>query len=793
MKCPKCDFDNPRSSHFCSKCGTEISSGEEPTLSETKPLLRSKNGLAAGSTFGGRYRIIEELGRGGMGIVYRAEDTKLKRHVALKLLPSDLTRDPEAKERFVQEAQAASVLDHPNICTIHEIDENDDGQMFISMACYHGETLKKKIGRGPLDMGETVEIALQISTGLAKAHDRGIVHRDIKPANIMITDDGIVSIMDFGLAKLAGQTRLTKAGAAVGTVAYMSPEQAQGKQVDQRTDIWSFGVVLYEMITAHLPFKGDHEQAMIYSILNDEPEPVVRIQPRVPKEMGDLISKALSKRIDLRYQKVAEMLVDLRKIHRCMELRTMTEEAFPNRLRSSIAVLPFATLSADPEQDYFCDGMAEEIINALTQVEGLRVVARTSSFAFKGKHEDIREIGRKLNVETVLEGSVRKAGNRLRITAQLVKVDDGYHLWSERYDRDMEDVFAIQDEISLAIVEKLKINLLGGEKTKLVKRQTEDIEAYNLYLKGRYFWNKRTEKGLMKGIEYFRKAIKLDPEYAVAHTGLADSYNLLSAYSIASPGECIPKAKAAAMKALEIHPDLAEGHECLGHVSMLYDWTWLDAEREFKRAIDLNPNYATAHQRHGILLTAMGRLDDALVEIKRAHELDPLSLIINTDVGLFFFFEHQYDQAAGHCKKTLEMDPNFAVARFALGLALEQIGRHDEAAGEFQEAISLSGGNPIYLSALGHASAVAGNRDGAQKILSELTALSEQRFVSPYSIAIVCAGLGENDQAFAWLQSACAERSVWLGHLHLGVDPRLDRLHSDPRFTTLLNQMHLEG
>jgi TolB-like protein/Tfp pilus assembly protein PilF len=456
-------------------------------------------------------------------------------------------------------------------------------------------------------------------------------------------------------------------------------------------------------------------------------------------------------------------------------------------------VLPFATLSADPEQDYFCDGMAEEIINALTQIEDLRVVARTSSFAFKGKHEDIREIGRKLNVETVLEGSVRKAGNRLRITAQLVKVDDGYHLWSERYDREMEDVFAIQDEISLAIVEKLKIKLLGGQKTKLVKRQTEDFEAYNLYLKGRYFWNKRTEKGLMKGIEYFRKAIKLDPEYAVAHTGLADSYNLLSAYSIASPGECIPKAKAAAMKAMEIDPDLAEGHECLGHVNMLYDWKWLDAEREFERAIELNPNYATAHQRHGILLTAMGRMDDALVEIKRAHELDPLSLIINTDVGLFFFFEHQYDQAASQCKKTLEMDPNFAVAHFALGLAREQTAEYEEAACGFQQSISLSGGNPIYLSALGHARAVAGSRDEAQKILSELIALSERRYVSPYSIATVCAGLGEHDQAFEWLQRACAERSVWLGHLHLRVDPRLDCLRSDQRFTQLLRQMGVES
>jgi serine/threonine-protein kinase len=791
MKCSRCDFDNPPGSHFCSKCGAEVSSADGSHPSDTKPLLESGNGTAAGSTFGGRYRIIEELGRGGMGVVYRAEDTKLKRHVALKLLPPHLTRNPEAKERFVHEAQAASVLDHPNICTIHEIDENDDGQMFISMACYQGETLKKKIQRGPMELREILEIALQVSKGLAKAHDKGIVHRDIKPANIMITEDGIASIMDFGLAKLADQTRLTKTGTAVGTVAYMSPEQAQGKEVDHRTDIWSFGVVLYEMVTGQLPFRGANEQAVIYSILNTEPEPVAGVRGGVPKEFGALVGKALSKRIGSRYQKVADILKDLKAISARLQSSTPAEGVSPERPPPSIAVLPFATLSADPEQDYFCDGMAEEIINALTHVEGLRVVARTSSFAFKGKHQDVREIGRKLDVETVLEGSVRKAGNRLRITAQLVKTDDGYHLWSERYDREMEDVFAIQDEISLAIVEKLKINLLGGQKTKLTKRQTEDIEAYNLYLKGRYFWNKRTEKALRKGIGYFSEAIKLDPEYAVAYTGLADSYNLLSAYSIASPGESIPKAKAAATKALRIDPDLAEGHECLGHVDMLYNWDWQNAGKEFKRAIELNPNYATAHQRHGILLTAMGQMDEALAEIKRARELDPLSLIINTDVGLFFFLQREYDVAEELSGKPLEMDPNFAVARFAHGLALEQMERHEEAAGEFQKAIAISGGNPIYLSALGHARAIAGSREEAQKILSELLELSRRRYVSPYSTATVCAGLGETDEAFTWLERALEEHSVWLGHLHLRVDPRLDCLRSDPRFGLLLDKMGL--
>jgi serine/threonine protein kinase len=474
------------------------------------------------------YKILEKLGEGGMGVVYKAEDTKLKRTVALKFLPSELTRNAAAKDRFVREAQAASALDHPNICTIYEIDETDDGQMFIAMAFYMGTTVQRKIESGPLEPSEALDIAIQVAQGLSKAHEMSIAHRDIKPANLMITGDGVVKIVDFGLAKLAGRAKLNGAGTILGTVAYISPEQAHGEEIDHRTDIWSLGVVLYEMICGQLPFKGEYEQAVIYSITNEEPEPLTRLRPDIPIELEKIVNKALAKRSDLRYQVAFEILNDLRKFKK--EFESTKEKPSSTKHRSSIAVLPFINLSADPEQNYFCDGVAEEIINSLTHLEGLRVVARTSAFSFRGREIDIREIGNKLNVETLLEGSVRKAGSQVRITAQLVNVADGYHIWSERYDRNIgelccpEDIFAIQDEISLAIVDNLKVKLFGKEKAKLMKRHTEDVDAYSLYLKGRYFWNKRTEESLGKAVKHFEQALERDSGYARAYAGLSDSY-----------------------------------------------------------------------------------------------------------------------------------------------------------------------------------------------------------------------------------------------------------------------------
>ena len=430
------------------------------------------------------YKILEELGGGRMGVVYKAEDVKLKRNVALKFLPQDLTRDKTAKQRFIKEAQTASALDHPNICNIHEIDETDDGQLFICMACYEGETLKKKIEHGPLEIDEIIDIALQIAHGLAKAHSQGIVHRDIKPANIFITEDGQAKLLDFGLAKLVGKSSLTKTGTATGTVAYMSPEQASGEEVGYQTDIWSLGAALYEMISGRQPFTGDNWEAVIYAILNKKPQQIRLSRPDTPEALQTVVKRMLQKNPQRRCSNVDNLIKDLEAVKNKTALAAAptTDEEKPS---ASIAVMPFLDMSSGKDQEYFCDGMAEELINSLTHIKDLRVVARTSAFSFKGKNLDIRDIGKKLNVETVLEGSVRKAGNRLRITTQLIDVFEGYHLWSERYDLVMDDVFAIQDEITLAIVDKLRIKLLGTEKEAILKRYTENLEAYNLYLKGR--------------------------------------------------------------------------------------------------------------------------------------------------------------------------------------------------------------------------------------------------------------------------------------------------------------------
>ena len=460
------------------------------------------------------------------------------------------------------------------------------------------------------------------------------------------------------------------------------------------------------------------------------------------------------------------------------------------RLKNSIAVLPFRNMSADPEQEYFCEGMSEEIINALTHIEDLRVVARTSAFVFKEKREDIREIGRKLNVETLLEGSVRKADNMLRITAQLINVADGYHLWSERYDREMEDVFAIQDDISQAIVNALRIKLVGEEKTLLVKRYTEDTEAYNLYLKGRYFWNKRTEEGMKKSIEYYEQAIEKDPSYALAYSGLADTYNTLGDWDFLPSKEAYSKAKVAATKALEIDDLLAEAHSALAWVKHVFDWDWLEAEREFKRAIELNPRYPTAHQWYAEYLMKVGRHNEAIAEIKRAQELDPLSLIINAIGGYVFFFARQYDEAIEQSRKTLEIDMNFYPAHLNLGWAYEQKGMFEEAITEFQKAIRLSGGSSLPLRNLGHAYAMSGRKSEAKEILNELMELSKQSYDQSYGIALIYTGLGEKDQALEWLENVYKERSG--GMAILKVDPRMDGLRDNPRFTELLKKIGLE-
>ncbi|MCH7755712.1 tetratricopeptide repeat protein, partial [candidate division KSB1 bacterium] len=566
------------------------------------------------------------------------------------------------------------------------------------------------------------------------------------------------------------------------------PEQTLGVEVDHRTDIWSFGVVLFEMLTGEQPFKGDYEQAIIYSILNEDPQSLPNTREDVPAELNKILTKTLQKKPNDRYESMGEILADLNKISTQPKTPSLpqVEKKIP-----SIAVLPFVNMSADPENEYFSDGLAEDIINALTKIKRFRVAARTSAFSFKGKEVHIREIGRELNVETVLEGSVRKAGTRLRITAQLINVANGYHLWSEQYDRTMDDVFAIQDEITLAIVENLKVELLREEREVLEKRYTENLEAYNLYLKGRHFWNKRNEQGFMKAIDYFQQAIDKDKLYALAYTGLADCYNLIPWYSNFPPKEAYPKAKAAAAKALKIDNSLAESHNSLAWSIMFYDWDWAGAEREFKKAIELNPNYATAHHWYAFYSIYMARFDQSIAEIKRAQEIDPLSLVINEDVGMLFYYARQYDQAIEALQRTIELDSNFSYAHFYLGWVYLQQTKYEKALTEFLKEKELTKAwNPFIETYIGVTYALMGKKSKAQQVLDYLTKTTKGTYISPYLLAILYCAFGKHDESFSWLDKALEDRHILL--CFLKVDPVFNNLRSDSRFNELLKKMGLE-
>ncbi len=733
------------------------------------------------------YKILEKIGEGGMGVVYKAEDTKLRRTVALKFLPPELMRNQEAKERLIQEAQAAAALDHANICTVFEINESD-GKTYISMAFIEGQSLKEKIAVDPIKIEEALDIAIHTAEGLIEAHENGIVHRDIKPANIMLTKKGQVKIMDFGLAKLTWGVDLTKTATIMGTVAYMSPEQASGEKVDHRTDIWSLGCVLYEMLAGQRPFQSTHDQAAIYSILNEEPEPIASLRKDLPVGFEMILYACLQKDPRNRYRDMEALLSDLRSIDLEDKTQILTAVKVIDE-PPSIAVLPFVNMSADPENEYFSDGLSEAVINSLTKIRGFKVVARTSAFSFKGKDVDIRDIGKQLDVNKVLEGSVQKAGNRLRITAQLIDVEDGYHLWSECFDRNMDDVFTIQDEISLAIVDNLKIKLLKGEKTKLIKRYTNDSEAYSFYLKGRYFYNKRTEEDMKRSVEYFERALKKDPKFALPYAGLADTYATFGFYHWWPFEEARSKSKEFALKGLEVDDSVGETHAAYANSIMWFEFKWVEAEKEYKKAIELSPSDVEARHMYAHVLECSGRFNEAIAEMGRALELEPLQINLNHCMGNILLYSGDYDGAIEMFQKTIEMDPGFPLQYFWLGRTFLQSGELQKAIEIFEKGTKFPTVNANVLGGLGLAYALAGREKDAREKLDQLEKISKEKYVDATPFAYIYMGLGDKDKTFEYLEKSFEIGDMYL--LYLPIDPLFKELHDDPRFEGLMKKMGL--
>jgi TolB-like protein/Tfp pilus assembly protein PilF len=779
----------------------------------------------------GHYRILEKVAAGGMGVVYRARDEQLDRDVALKVLPSGTLSDEPSRRHFRNEAMALAKLNHPNIETVYEFG-TQDGMDFLVMEYVPGNTLADRLARGTLPEKEVVALGMQIAAALEEAHERGIVHRDLKPANIALTGKGRAKILDFGLAQLLqpmeqGSTEtLTDSQAAAGTLPYMPPEQLSGERVDGRADLYTIGAVLYEMATGRRAFPERQTPRLIDAILHQPPVAPRTLTSRLSPELETVILKCLDKDPDRRYQSAKELLVDLRRLPSsghtmplpsfsvwgrvtkligygvpallvlAAGLTAMNVGGWRDRLLGrtrtaqirSIAVLPLGNLSGDPREDYFADGVTEALITELAQIGGLRVISRTSIMVYKGAKKPLPQIARELHVDAVVDGSVQRSGDKVRINAELIEASTDRHLWAKSYERDLRDILTLQSAVAKAIVDEVQIKLTPEEQARLAKSRQVNPEALEAYLAGRFFWNKRTAEGLEKSIAYFQHAITKDPEYALAYAGLADAYHLLPALTSVSVSDAFPKARTAALKALAIDESLAEAHSALANIKEDYDWDWKGAEGEYKRAIELTPGQAFAHTWYSNLLLELGRFPEALVEAKTAQQLDPLSVFANDNLSGILFYVGEYDQAAEQCRKTLSIDPMSPQAHRHLAQIYTQRQLYAEAVSELKRAIELSAGGTETLAELGYVFAISGKKREAQQILVTLESGDDR---SPYSLAIVYTGLRENEKALESLKEAVNRRSPSV--VHLKISPLFQELRRDRRFQELQIYIGLAG
>jgi serine/threonine protein kinase/tetratricopeptide (TPR) repeat protein len=821
------------------RCLTLGYTGTTPAI-RTSCHVRHVANLLEGKMIGqtiSHYKILEKLGEGGMGVVYKAEDTKLKRTVALKFLPREAVADPVAKARFLHEARSAAALDHQNIGTIFEIGEAE-GHTFIAMAFVEGTTVKEQIDAGPLPLRDALDIARQAAEGLAEAHKKGIIHRDIKPGNLMVSDKGRVKILDFGLSRAEGQTKLTKTGTSVGTIVYMSPEQARGDPTDHRTDIWSFGVLLYEMITGRLPFRGKHEHAVLYSVLNEQPEPITALRTDVPVDLERVVDKAMAKRADDRYQHMDDMLVDLKTVEKRLAVPGQTkkpgdvaDKVVPEgrRIRKragftagavlviasvfvvafvlsrregeredrvspevehdkieSLAVLPFDNMMDDPEQDYFVDGMHDALITSLSKLGSLRVISRTSVMRYRDTTKPMREIALELDVDALIEGSVLRIGDDVRITAQLIDGASDEHLWADSYDRNLRNVLSLLNEVAGAIAREVQATVTPEQENRLARARPVNLDAYDALLRGQQLFNTFRSSNIRESIGYFKKALEIDPEFAEAHAWMAGAYMLLAVFG-APPMEVMPKSRVAAERALELDDGLSIPHTAMGYVFLYFDRDWEKGGAAFRKALEIDPNSAMARHGYADYLLAVNRLDESVEQCLLGRKSNPLSPLSNAVVVGHLYIARRYEEAVAEAEKLLAVDPDFLAARGFLRWAYWEMGKREEAVEMLRSTAWAK--QPKISEALDRGYAAAGPRGAMLAVAHVLDAESDTTFVDPLDIAVFYARGGESKLAMHWLERAEKDRSPTMVHTLL--DPCFDSLRDTPRFRALRRRLNL--